>query len=126
MCCGSSETDDGPEVERPQGDKPSSIPTVPVIPPASGGGKPPMNLTGGDPLPGPSTFPVLPPGTAVNPNSRKRIRRLYCKTGYDLAVFPNGKVQGVKSPRNKYGKGLKNTLKSQEFNSKTVQMSQQI
>ena len=100
MCCGSESDDEGPEnVERPQGDKPAVIP-------ASGGSNPPMNLTGGgdsNPLPGPSSFPVLPPGTALNPSSRKRIRRLYCKTGYDLAVFPNGKVQGVKSSRNKYG-----------------------
>jgi len=35
---------------------------------------------------------------------RRRIRRLYCRTGYDLAIYPNGKIRGTKSPRNKYGK----------------------
>jgi hypothetical protein len=34
---------------------------------------------------------------------RRRIRRLHCKTGFDVAVYPNGKVRGTQSPRNKYG-----------------------
>lgn len=34
---------------------------------------------------------------------RRRIRRLHCRTGFDIAVYANGKIRGTKSPRNKYG-----------------------
>ncbi|XP_021948740.1 fibroblast growth factor 9 isoform X2 [Folsomia candida] len=34
---------------------------------------------------------------------RRRIRRLHCRTGFDVAVYANGKIRGTKSPRNKYG-----------------------
>jgi hypothetical protein len=34
---------------------------------------------------------------------RRRIRRLHCRTGFDVAVYPNGQIRGTKSSRNKYG-----------------------
>ena len=45
----------------------------------------------------------VPPFGQIPGGRRRRIRRLWCQTGYDVAVFPNGKVRGTKSPRNKYG-----------------------
>ncbi|CAG7816307.1 unnamed protein product [Allacma fusca] len=107
MCCGGSETEEGP-VLHPQKDEP--IPARNPSTPRPGRSKndPPMELNTGDGNPssssGPSNpaFPIVfPDGTTGRP--KKRIRRLYCKTGYDIGVFPNGKVAGIKSPRNKYG-----------------------
>lgn len=34
---------------------------------------------------------------------RRRIRRLHSRTGFDIAVYPNGKVRGTTTPKNKYG-----------------------
>jgi len=49
---------------------------------------------------------------------RRRIRRLHCRTGYDVAVYPNGKVNGTQSQRNKYGMHeLIKIIKSHELRS---------
>lgn len=44
----------------------------------------------------PTTFPGLT-------GRRRRIRRLHSRTGFDVAVYPNGKVRGTMTPKNNYG-----------------------
>lgn len=53
-------------------------------------------------------LPFLPPvpkyGGAEPPPYWGSIKQLYCRTGYHLAICPNGKVEGVRDEYHPYGK----------------------